>query len=84
MLAMYIYPLPSGKEYTPEELLDENKVIEVFDYCQILEGAISKEGWRYLITHHGYEKLYQLDQESDWHSCESLEEYKECVEMEMS
>lgn len=84
MLALYIYPLPKGTEYTPRELLCEIKVAELFNYCQILEGLIYKKGWEYLIAHYGYEKLYQLDQESDWHSCEDLSEYIECLEMEIS
>lgn len=74
-LAYYIYPLPKGTEYTKEDLKNENKVEELFDYCQILEGVITKEGWNYLIEEYGYEKLFYINNKSGWFDCDTLEEY---------
>ena len=69
MLAYYYYPFKGNqelREYTKEELMDPNKVEELFDYCQILEAYITKEGWEFLIRHYGYEKLYEIDKKSGW------------------
>ena len=75
MLACYIYPIPKGTEYTEVDLQNSNKVLELFGYCGILEGMITKEGWRFLIKTYGYEKLYEMDKEALWKDCETLEEY---------
>ena len=75
MLACYIYPIPKGTEYSQEDLKNEDKVIEVFSYCGILEGMITKEGWKFLIDFYGYEKLYEMDKKAIWCDCESIEEY---------
>ena len=45
MLGLYIYPPPKGTEYTAADLEQPDKVIELFGYCGILEGLITKEGW---------------------------------------
>ncbi len=49
MLACYIYPIPKGTEYTETDLRNPNKVVELFGYCGILEGSITKAGWRFLV-----------------------------------
>ena len=82
-LALYIYPIPQGTAYGYEELSSPTKVRELFDYCQILEGVISKKGWEFLINTYGYETLYSMDKESEWHDCSSLEEYISWIEYEM-
>lgn len=87
MLAYYFYPFVRNNRecipYSEADLLKEEKVIELFDYCQILEAYIIFEGWVYLIEKHGWEKLYQLDRESGWFDVESIEEYRACVKSEM-
>lgn len=91
MLAYYFYPFEPNKnisEYTEEDLRDPKKIEELFDYCQILEGHITKAGWQYLIDTYGYERLYEIDKRSGWLSGRSdndtLEEYIQWVKYEMS
>ena len=43
MLACKIYPMPKGTEYTELDLKNPCKVVELFEYCGILEGLITKE-----------------------------------------
>lgn len=81
-LALYIYPLPKGTEYTVNDLINRDKVIELFDYCQILEAIIYKDGWEFLIQHYGYGELYKINKESDWLDCNSLEEFIQAVDYE--
>ncbi|SHJ96051.1 hypothetical protein SAMN02745163_02930 [Clostridium cavendishii DSM 21758] len=82
-LAIYIYPLPKGTSYYKEDLQHKEKVIELFDYCQILEGVIYLEGWNFLIDKYGYEALYEIDKESGWFDSESIEEFIEEIKNEM-
>lgn len=87
MLAYYFYPFEENqkyREYTEEELMNPKVVEEVFDYCQILEAYISKEGWSFLIDHYGYEKLYEIDKKSGWFDEDTLEEFIETVKQEMN
>ena len=87
MLAFYHYPFVENhnlQEYTEEELKDPKNVESLFDYCQILEAYITKQGWTFLIDYYGYEKLYEIDEKSGWHFAESLEDYKEWVQYEIS
>lgn len=90
MLAYYANPYASRndiREYTKEELLKPEKVMELFDYCQILEAYITEEGWDFLIQNYGYAGLYAMDQKSGWLSEKSdentLEEYVKWVKYEM-
>lgn len=83
MLACYIYPEPEGTEYTEIDLQNTDKVVELFGYCGILEGLITKEGWRYLIRVHGYKKMYEMDKEALWNDSENIEEYIDWVRYEM-
>ena len=85
MLAYYMprpYEKENVKEYTAEDLLDPEVVEELFDYCQILEGYITKSGWDYLISIHGYENLFQIDKKSGWIDSDNLEEYISDLEYE--
>ena len=66
MLGLYIYPPPKGTEYTAADLEQPDKVIELFGYCGILEGLITKEGWDFLIQLYGYEKLFEMDKAGMW------------------
>ena len=75
MLAYHIYPLPDGKEYFKDDLDTEEKVIKLFDACQILEAIIEADGWKFLCDRYGLETLYQLDTKSGWHESESLGDY---------
>ncbi|MBQ2347201.1 MAG: hypothetical protein II388_02370 [Clostridia bacterium] len=70
------------------DLLQPEKVKELFDYCQILEAYITKKGWQFLIESYGYDKLYEIDKRSGWLSDQStesnLEEYIERIKYEIS
>ena len=82
MLAYYFYPFKENqelREYTREELMDPGRVEELFDYCQILEAYITRDGWDFLIHQYGYEKLYEIDQRSGWFEEDTLEGYMERV-----
>ena len=86
MLAYYLYPFVESqkyREYTEEELKIPRVVKEVFDYCQILEAYITKEGWAFLIDYYGYERLYEIDKTSGWFDEETLEGFIEAVQQEM-
>lgn len=43
-LALYIYLVPHGTAYNKIDLSFTQQVKEIFDYCQILEASISKQG----------------------------------------
>lgn len=82
-MACYIYPLPTGTEYTKENLKSCDTVIELFGYCEILEGLITKAGWQFLIDFYGYDKLYEMDKEALWYDGESIEDYINWVKYEI-
>jgi len=84
VFAFYKYPKPNGREYYMDDFTDQNIVIEVFDYCQILLAQITKAGWKFLVGHYGYEKLFELNLISGWMNCDSLIEYKVAIEHEMN
>ena len=91
MLAYYLYPFVQNRdvrEYTKVDLLQPEKINELFDYCQILEAYITKKGWQFLIESYGYDKLYEIDKRSGWLSDQStesnLEEYIERIKYEIS
>lgn len=75
MLAFHIYPLPHGTEYGPSDLDTAEKVIALFDACQILEAVIEADGWKFLCDQFGLRTLFQLDLKSGWHDCELLSDY---------
>lgn len=86
MLAFYHYPFVPNKdfkEYTEEDLTNPDKVEELFDYCQILEAYITVSGWKFLIRHYGYEKLYEINNKSGWLWADDLNDFISCVEYEM-
>lgn len=82
MLGFYLYPPPRGTEYTADDLADPHKVVELFGYCSILEGVITKTGWDFLIRSYGYEKLFAMDKAGQWFDADSLAEYIACVQNE--
>lgn len=86
MLAFYFYPFVPNqdiKEYTKEDLMNPNKVEELFDYCQILEAYITKSGWKFLIQHYGYKKLYEINNKSGWLDADNLDDFISWVEYEI-
>ncbi|WP_016821856.1 hypothetical protein [Paenibacillus polymyxa] len=50
-------------------------VEKLFDYCKILESMISRQGWQFLINHHSYLVLFEINKGSERFDCESLEEF---------
>lgn len=81
VLAFRIYPEPRGTVYNEQDLLSEEAVIVLFDYCQILEAIIYQEGWTFLMKHYGIEKLYQLNNQSGWFDVQNLEAYKSEIQL---
>lgn len=71
-IAYRIYPLPNGTVYTEEDVKTLDDVVGIFDYCQIMEAMISKNGWDYLIEKFGVEGLYEADKESGWFDSDSI------------
>lgn len=86
MLAFYHYPFVLNQaieEYTKEDLMNPDKVEELFDYCQILEAYITESGWEFLIEHYGYKKLYEINNKSGWLDAENLDDYISWIEYEI-
>ena len=83
-LAFYVYPAPQGTIFTSKDLSVAENVEKLFDYMQILLAMISKEGWDFLIWKYGYEKLFEINNRSDWIDCETLDEFIEILEYEKS
>ncbi|WP_299678801.1 hypothetical protein [uncultured Dokdonia sp.] len=82
-LAYRIYPEPKGTTYYSSDLDTEQKVIELFDYCQILEAIITKERWLFLMDTFGLKKLFELNNISGWQDCDTISEYKLYIEGEI-
>ena len=84
LLAYRKYPEPNGTEYYENDLDTEQKVIALFDYCQILEAIITKKGWLFLIHHYGIKKVFELNNLSGWMDCESIEEFEQDIYNEIN
>ena len=84
VLAYRIYPKPEGTSYFADDLKNQKIVLELFDYCQILEAVIYKEGWEFLIKQFGVEKLFELNQNSGWLDVENSEDFKKELERQMN
>ena len=86
MLAFYS-PYPHEKdnitEYNEKDLIKPEVVEQLFDYCQIHEGYITKSGWEFLIFHYGYETLYEINLKSGWIDAGSVEEYIKDLDYEI-
>lgn len=82
-IAYRMYPLPNGTTYTEADIQTVDDVVRLFDYCQIWEAYITKEGWNYLIEKFGMNELYEADIRSGWFECPSVEEFAEAVACEM-
>ncbi|MGW8957352.1 hypothetical protein [Paenibacillus sp. NPDC055715] len=74
-LAYRIFPEPLGTTYQDYDLMNRVDVEKLFGYCQILEDMISRQGWQFLINHHSYPVLFEINKGSEWFDCESLEEF---------
>lgn len=79
-LAYRIYPEPQGTNYYESDLIDENNVEILFDYCGILEAIIFKVGWEFLIEFYGYEKLFEINKKSGLFDAENIEEFLRYIE----
>lgn len=79
-LAYRKYPEPKGTTYYTSDLNIEEKVIQLFDYCQIAEAIITKEGWSFLVNTYGIKKLFELNNISGWMDCDTISEYKLYIE----
>lgn len=82
-LAHRIYPLTEGIAYYEKDLETAKQIEELFDYCQILEASIFKEGWNYLINRFGYEELYNINLKSGWMEADTLEEFTQMINEEL-
>ena len=83
-IAYRIYLLPNGTVYTEEDMQTIDDVVGLFDYCQITEAMISKNGWEFLIQKFGMEGLYQADKISGWLGSENIEQFIFDIEYEKS
>lgn len=83
-IAYRIYPLPNGTIYTEEDVKTIDDVVDIFDYCQIMEAVISKKGWQYLIERFGIDGLYRADKISGWFDSSSMEEFMLDIEYEIA
>ena len=81
-IAYRIYPLPNGTVYTEDDIKTVDDIAELFDYCQILEAVITKNGWNYLIEKFGMDKLFLADKKSCWFDCDTMDEFKNAIEYE--
>lgn len=79
-LAFGIYPLPDGTRYRKQDLMDKEVVETLFDHCQILQAAIFEDGWKFLLSYHGYDVLFAINKQSGWFDCETIDEFK--IELE--
>ena len=70
-------------EYNESDLTNPEIVEQLFDYCQILEGYITKSGWEFLISHYGYKTLFEINNRSGWIDAETLEEYIKALDYEI-
>lgn len=79
ILAIHIHPLPNGIRLYKKDLDNEEKVLLLFDSCQILRSGIFAEGWHYLLEKFGLIKLYQIDLRSGWFDTENKEDWLESI-----
>ncbi|MDB2687397.1 hypothetical protein N9Y42_09320 [Mariniblastus sp.] len=55
------------------ELDDASVVGDLFCACAVGDGLILKEGWRYLFTRYGFERILEIDNRNwEWFSNERL------------
>ncbi|WP_375558852.1 hypothetical protein ACE193_14050 [Bernardetia sp. OM2101] len=47
-------------------MIIRNKIIELFDYCQIFEAIIYDKGWEFLFKNYSLKELIEIDKESGW------------------
>lgn len=78
--AFRMYPEPNGTNYYQNDLMTQEQVERLFDYCQILEAIIFDKGWLFLISYYGYEELFEINNKSGWFECSDLEDFKKYIE----
>ncbi|MGZ7443253.1 hypothetical protein [Paenibacillus sp. TH7-28] len=83
-LAYRTYHLPEGTSYRFADLIHKEIVETLFDYCQIMEAVIYKDGWEMLLNYHGLETLYEINEKSGWFDCNSMEEFLSYIESNIS
>ena len=66
VLAWRRYPEPEGTEYFREDVDNYDKLLEIFDFCQILEASILPGGWAYIFSNLEIEQLIKRAKESGW------------------
>ena len=64
LLGWMRYPEPNGTGYFEEDLMDKSKVVELFDYYQILLATIMSKGWKFLFENYGLIGILEIDKES--------------------
>jgi len=67
------------KLYYLMDLVKEDKVLELFNYCKVGRGHISEDGW-YTILILGHKTLYELNEKADWLKCSTMAEYEKRLE----
>lgn len=75
VLAWRKYPEPDGTSYFKDDLIRKSKVIELFDYCQILEAAIFANGWKFLFETYDLKGIIEVDKVSGWLDDEDIGEW---------
>lgn len=78
--------------FKEEDLNEPSKVKRLFDLCKQSENpkirysdnptscVIYEEGWKYLIGHYGFEKLFEINREVDWLDTDAVWFFKINVE----
>ena len=79
ILARFIYPKPKGVTLFAEDLITEDAVVQLFNACQIFQGLIYAKGWAFLYQHYGLERLYLIDQTSEWFNTDDKGEWLESI-----
>ena len=75
ILAWRRIPKTKGENYTEKELCETQKVIELFDYCQILQAVIFDVGWKYLFEKYELKGIIGIDSKSQWLNDEDIGEW---------
>lgn len=73
-LAFNIYPLPNGIRYSKSDLLNGDILIDIFNYCQILEATIFPAGWELILGGYTLDELLKLNTISGWLDVDNIED----------
>ncbi|AFM04156.1 hypothetical protein Fleli_1757 [Bernardetia litoralis DSM 6794] len=66
ILAYHKFPLPNGTDYFGKDLNSSKDVVNLFNYCQILEANILETGWEFLFKKYSLKEFIEIDKESGW------------------